>query len=234
MGLRVLVVEDDMRLGRLIARALREEGQAVTLAFDGDEAVEQAFAASFDVIVLDLMLPKRNGIEVCRTLRQENDTAKVLMLTARDTIADRVYGLSAGADDYLGKPFAFEELLARVRALGRRSAPDGVFRIADLTIDPAAHRVERGGREIPLTSREFDLLEQLVRNSGQVLRRDELLERIWGADADPTSNVVDTYIYYLRNKVDRDGPPLIHTVRGVGYLVRAPRDQRSQAPESGR
>lgn len=222
MGWRVLVVEDEVRLAHLIARALREEGHGVAIALDGQRALELAAETSFDVIVLDLMLPRLDGLAVCRDLRAQGNETAILMLTARDAVPDRVAGLVAGADDYLVKPFAFEELIARVRALGRRTAAGGVLRAGDLVLDPTDRHAERGGQQLRLTSREFDLLEELARNLGRVLSRDHLLERVWGSDVDPASNIVDIYIHYLRDKVDRGRPPLIHTVRGVGYVLRAP------------
>lgn len=220
MGLRVLVVEDDIRLARLIARALGEDGHAAEIASDGEEALDQIAGTSFDVVILDLMLPRIDGLEVCRAIREQGEPAAVLMLTARDSVPDRIIGLEAGADDYLGKPFAFSELLARVRALGRRASPGGIFQVDDLVLDPAARTVARAGRPVALTAREFDVLEQLVRNAGRAVSREQLADRVWGAETECESNVVDTYIHYLRKKLDNDRRPLIQTVRGVGYLVR--------------
>jgi DNA-binding response OmpR family regulator len=224
---RVLVVEDERKLARLVARALEEDRHTVDLAFDGDEAVERASSGVYDVIVLDIMLPGRSGVDVCRWLRAHDNTTPILLLTARDQIEDKVEGLDAGADDYLTKPFAFEELLARVRALRRRatSAPEGAMhptelQVGDLVLDLVRHEARRAGRTIALTTREFALLELLMRHSGRPLSRAQIVMRAWPDDSEATSNVVDTYIHYLRDKIDRDAPhPLLRTVRGVGYAI---------------
>ncbi len=227
--MRVLVVEDERKLARLVARALAEDRHTVDLAFDGDEAIERANSGIYDAIVLDVMLPGRSGIDVCRWLRAHDITTPVLMLTARDQIEDKVEGLDAGADDYLTKPFAFEELLARLRALRRRatSAPDGAtspteLRVGDLVLDLVRHEARRSDRAIALTTREFALLELLMRHPGRPLGRTQIVLSAWPDDSEATSNVVDTYVHYLREKIDRGfAHPLLHTVRGVGYVIRA-------------
>ncbi|MBU1494263.1 MAG: response regulator transcription factor [Actinobacteria bacterium] len=222
---RVLVAEDDEQVRRSVERALRLEGFDVTLAEDGITALTSATTDPPDAIVLDLMMPGTDGLTVCRRLRASGDRTPILMLTARHELADRVAGLDAGADDYLVKPFALEELLARLRALLRRGGPSeaaGVLSVADLSLDPAARIVRRGTRTVDLTKTEFDLLELLMLNAGIVLAREVLYERIWGYDFETTSNPLDVYIGYLRRKTEAGGEPrLIHTVRGVGYVVRA-------------
>jgi DNA-binding response OmpR family regulator len=224
MMARILVVEDDERMATLVAGALRADGHEVRLAHDGATALVLAGNDPLDVIVLDVMLPELDGFTVCRRLRAADGRAAVLMLTARDAVEDRVQGLDAGADDYLGKPFAVEELRARVRALARRPAglrgPE--LRIADLTLDPLRREAHRAGRRLELTAREFDLLALLLRHAGEPLSRARILDAVWGQDAEPYGNVVDLYIHYLRSKTEQHGPRLIHTVRGVGYVVRPP------------
>jgi DNA-binding response OmpR family regulator len=202
---------------------LSQERFAVDTAHDGETGLELALSGAYDALIVDRMLPGRDGLEIVRALRAEGMDVPALMLTARSELPERVEGLDAGADDYLGKPFAFEELLARLRALLRRGGqplrPDEIT-IGELTIDLTGHVVRRGGREIELSPREFHLLETLLRNRGLVLSRDQLLERVWGHDADPQGNVVDLYIHYLRRKVDANpANPLIRTVRGVGYMI---------------
>ncbi len=221
--MRVLVVEDERRLAQVVRRVLEEEGHNVDLAYDGEEAVYLAREGSYDVIVLDVLLPKMDGVEVCRFLRRARVDTPVLMLTALDSIEDRVRGLDAGADDYLPKPFAFQELLARIRALGRRRVdprePDRL-QVGDLVLDLRRRRAERGGKAIELSPREFALLEFLMRNVGRALSRSQILDHVWGYDFAPDSNLVDVYIAYLRRKVDKGHPrPLIQTVRGYGYMV---------------
>jgi DNA-binding response OmpR family regulator len=220
----VLVVEDDPRVARVVERGLRDAGHRVEVASDGISGLEQVLGGTFDVVVLDVMLPKLDGLDLCRELRRKNVSTPVLMLTARDAIPDRVRGLDAGADDYLTKPFALEELLARVRALGRRASSeqgDEVLTLGDLRLDVIRHEVTRGDRRIDLTLKEFRLLEYLMRNAGRVLSRTQIADHVWGYDTDTTSNVVDTYVHYLRNKVDRDSPrPLIRTIRGLGYTLK--------------
>jgi len=222
IGRTVLVVEDEIGLGRLITRVLGEEGYEPRLESRGDVALETALADPPALVLLDVALPALNGLEVCARLRQGGFIAPILMLTARDALADRVAGLDAGADDYLVKPFAFEELLARMRALLRRHAQEPErLTIADLVIETGTRRAWRGGRELSLSALEFRLLEVLVRHSGWVLTRQQLLNHAWGYDVAPASNVVDTYVHYLRRKIgDTRGSSLIHTVRSVGYTVR--------------
>ena len=223
----VLVVEDEQRLARLIKRVLEEEGHVVDTAFDGEEGLALGKAPGFDAIVLDLMLPRLDGFAVCRGLRAAGIQAPVLMLTARGAVEDRVAGLDAGADDYLAKPFAFEELLARIRALTRRppvlAAGGGALRAGDLTMDLVRHEVRRGERLISLTVKEYALLEYFLRHPNRVLTRAQILDNVWGYDADPGSSVIEIYIHYLRNKIDKgEGQPLLHTVRGVGYSLHSP------------
>ncbi|MGZ5387430.1 MAG: response regulator transcription factor [Solirubrobacterales bacterium] len=221
--MRILVVDDEPQLRRALERALKLEGYEVELAADGDEALAAIAASAPDAVVLDVLMPKRDGLEVCRELRAREDRTPVLMLTARDTVSDRVDGLDAGADDYLVKPFALEELLARVRALLRRGGPagDGPLTYGDLTLDPDTREVRRGEREMELTKTEFALLEHLLRNPRQVLTRSQLFEAVWGYDFGPRSNSLEVYVGYLRRKTEAGGEPrLIQTVRGVGYALR--------------
>jgi DNA-binding response OmpR family regulator len=221
--MRILVVEDDRKVASFIRQGLEEEGHTVEAAADGDAALDLLLGADpYDLIVLDVMIPKRDGFAVLKAARQSGVLSPVIMLTARDSVADKVTGLDLGADDYLAKPFAFDELLARVRALFRRGserrAP--VLRLADLTLDPATRKVERGGRRIELTTREWALLEYFMRNAGRILTRPMLVQHVWGLDFDPESNIVDVYVGYLRRKIDGDGGArLVHTIRGVGYMV---------------
>jgi len=222
--MRVLVVEDEKKLGELIGRGLREEGYAADVADRGEDALWMARAVPYDAIVLDVMLPGADGFEVCRRLRSDDVWTPVLMLTARDEIDDRVGGLDAGADDYLTKPFAFEELLARLRALTRRTPVErpAVVEVGDLRLDPASHRVWRGEHEIDLSAKEFSLLELFMRRPGIALTRTQLLDGAWDIAFESQSNVVDVYVRYLREKVDRPfGRDSIETVRGVGYRLRA-------------
>lgn len=226
--MRILIIEDDERLARVIARVLRQERFDVDLASDGETGLEQALSGAYDALIVDWMLPGHDGIEIVRALRAERIATPTLMLTARGEMPHRVAGLDAGADDYLGKPFAFAELLARLRALlrrGDRPILEPTMAIGPVTIDFAAHDVHRHGDTVALSRREYALLEMLARNRGRVLSRDHLLERVWGYDADPQGNVVDLYIHYLRRKLDpenEDAEPLIRTVRGAGYLIPAP------------
>ena len=222
--MRVLVVEDSPRLQRTLGTALRKSGYAVDLAGDGEEGLWLAKENAYDVVVLDIMLPKRDGLSLLGELRRREKPTHVLLLTARDTVADRVQGLAAGADDYLVKPFALEELLARVQALCRRAygAKQPHMSIGDLEVDPVARRVRRGGRAIELTAREFALLEYLARRGGQIVSRTEIEEHIYDGDVDPMSNVVDSAICTLRKKIGgADDAPLIHTRRGLGYVLEA-------------
>lgn len=223
--MRVLVVDDEPAVRDAVRRALVLSGYEVQQAADGREALEALAAAAPDAVVLDVLMPGVDGLEVCRRLRAAGDRTPVLMLTARDAIADRVTGLDAGADDYLVKPFALEELLARLRALLRRggsgNGPDGALRFHDLVLDPAAYTASRGDRRIELTRTEFALLELFMRNPRQVLTRSIIFERVWGYDFGYASNSLDVYIGYLRRKTEAGGKPrLLHTVRGVGYALR--------------
>jgi two-component system response regulator MprA len=224
--MRILVVDDEPAVRTSLERALRLDGYDVVLAADGGEALAVlADAPAPDAVVLDVLMPEVGGIEVCRRLREAGDRTPVLMLTARDRIADRVRGLDAGADDYLVKPFALEELRARLRALLRRNGgdPSELLRFADLTLDPAAHEVRRGERAIELTRTEHLLLDLLLRHPRQVLPRGTIFERVWGYDFGATSNSLEVYVGYLRRKTEAGGEPrLIHTVRGVGYVLREP------------
>jgi two-component system, OmpR family, response regulator len=221
--MRVLVVEDEKKLGELLARGLREEGWSADLAERGEDALWMANSVDYDAIVLDVMLPGLDGFAVCRRLRAESVWSPVLMLTARDAVDDRVTGLDAGADDYLAKPFSFEELLARLRALTRRAPVErpAVLEVGGLRLDPAAHRAWRGATELDLSAKEFALLELFMRRPGRVLSRSQLLDGAWDMAFESRSNVVDVYVRYLREKVDRPFDcDSIETVRGVGYRLR--------------
>ena len=216
--MRLLVVEDDEKLARAVTRGLRAEGYAVDVAGDGDTALAQAAVYDYDGIVLDVMLPRRGGLDVCRVLRERGCWAPVLMLTARGGIDDRIGGLDSGADDYLVKPFDFGELLARVRAMLRRAPVERapLVTVGDLTVDPATHEVTRAGSPVDLTAREFALLEHLARRPGEVVSRTQLLDHVWDENFTGSTNVVDVYVGYLRRKLGRD---LIRTVRGVGFVL---------------
>jgi two-component system, OmpR family, response regulator MprA len=220
----VLIAEDDKSVRDSLVRALTFEGYDVTTAADGGEALLSALETRPDVIVLDILMPNVDGLTACRRLRERGDRTPVLMLTARHEVSDRVAGLDAGADDYLVKPFALDELLARLRALLRRTSMSGdeeVLRVSDLSLDPARRQAWRGGRELELTKTEFDLLELLLFNAGIVLTREQIYERIWGFDFETSSKSLDVYISYLRRKTEDAGESrLIHTVRGVGYTAR--------------
>jgi heavy metal response regulator len=223
--MRILLVEDDSSVSGFIVRGLREERYAVDLATDGEMGLAMAETTPYDIIILDVMLPKLNGIDVCRRLRAQRQTTPILLLTARDAIADRVTGLDTGADDYLTKPFAFAELLARIRALLRRGSSQPILhmKIADLELDPVSHRVWRAGQDIVLTNKEYSLLEYLMRNTGRVLTRTAITEHVWDIHYESVTNIVDVHIKTLRSKMDRDfSPQLIHTVRGVGYVLKIP------------
>jgi two-component system OmpR family response regulator len=218
----VLVVEDEVKMARALRRGLEQEGYSVELSADGDDAVAKASDKEFDAIVLDVMIPGRDGFAVCRELREHGNWSPVLMLTARDAVEDRIRGLDAGADDYLIKPFAFGELLARLRAIVRRDpAPrPSVLEFAGVVLDPASRRVTRDDVPVELSAREFALLEFLMRHPGEVLSRSRILEHVWDYNYDHFSNVVDVYIGYLRRKLEHPfGRPLIRTVRGVGYAI---------------
>lgn len=223
--MNVLVIEDEQRLAELIGKTLRREFFEVTVRNDGFEGYDEAVTGAYDVIVLDRMLPSMDGMTILREIRQRRVDTPVLMLTALGDLPDRIHGLRAGADDYLGKPFAFEELVARVRALARRAGSaviDERQRFGEILVDLGRHEVFRGDQPVEFSPREFALLETLIRHKGQVLSRDQLLRRVWGPDADPSGNVVDLYVHYLRKKLESDSsetPSLIRTVRGYGYSL---------------
>jgi two-component system response regulator MprA len=223
---RILVVDDDRAVRESLRRSLSFNGYTVDLAEDGVEALEAITNERPDAVILDVMMPRLDGLEVCRQLRSTGDDLPILVLTARDSVSERVAGLDAGADDYLPKPFALEELLARLRALLRRTGPDesaesAVMTFADLTLDPATREVHRGKRGISLTRTEFALLEMLIANPRRVLTRSRILEEVWGFDFPTSGNALEVYIGYLRRKTEAEGEPrLIHTVRGVGYVLR--------------
>jgi DNA-binding response OmpR family regulator len=228
--MRLLLVEDDRTISRPLLKGLREDHHVVDLVEDGAEAEIQAASEDYDVILLDLMLPGLDGFEVCRRLRQQQIDTPVLVITARDAVADRVTGLDAGADDYLVKPFAFEELLARVRALARRGRThqlEGVLHYGPLAVDPRDHTATIDGKRVDLTATEYRLLEYLVRRAEAIVSRDQLAEHVWGSEYDPFSNLADVYIGYVRRKLQAQyDRPLIHTVRGLGYMLKL----RSGAP----
>ena len=224
--MRILVVEDNRRLSSALKMSLVDAGYAVDTAFDGPEGEEYAASAPYDALVLDVMLPEKDGFQVCRALRQRRINTPILMLTARDAVEDRVRGLDSGADDYLVKPFALSELLARLRALLRRESSDknGVLEVSDLRLNPATHYVERAGRPLDLTARQYALLEYFMRHPNQLLSREQIENHIWSYDFDATSNVVDVYVRRLRRQIDDPfDVKLLETVRGAGYRLRAPR-----------
>ena len=220
--MKILVVEDEERVAHFIQKGLKEEGHAVDVSYDGEDGEFLAEVNDYDLIILDLMLPKKNGIVVCRELRASGVSTPILMLTARDSVEDKVRGLDAGADDYLAKPFVFEELLARVRALLRRQSDNKspILSMADLKLDPISRRVSRNDKPIRLTTKEYALLEYLLRNPNKVLSRTLIGEHVWDMNFDPESNVIDVYISHLRAKIDKGHDvPLLHTLRGQGYLL---------------
>jgi two-component system, OmpR family, response regulator MprA len=227
LGPQVLVVDDDPQLREALTRALELDDYRVSTASNGVKALEAVTAHRPDVMVLDVMMPYVGGLDVCRTLRARKDKLPILVLTARDEVGDRVAGLDAGADDYLTKPFALEELRARLRALLRRTLPEegdeaAVLEYDDIMLDPAAHTARRGDRPIDLTRTEFALLELLLRNAGRPLPRETIMDRVWGWESEPTSNSLEVFVGYLRRKTEALGEPrLIHTVRGVGYVLRS-------------
>ena len=220
--MRILLVEDEPRMANVIAKGLREQSYAVDVAEDGDAALYQTSINDYDLIVLDVLLPERDGFEVCRELRSRENQTPILMLTARASIDDRLTGFDAGADDYLTKPFSFRELLARIRALLRRDVqlrPE-IFEVADLTVDSASHRVSRANREVQLTAKEYALLEYLARRTGQLVSRAEIAAHVWDDSFDPFSNTIEVYINRLRKKIDDPHPnKLLHTRRGEGYIL---------------
>ena len=221
--MRVLVVEDEKKTASFIRKALQAEGFAVDVCHRGDEALTFAGATAFDGIILDIMLPERDGLSVLRQLRDQQNRTPVLLLSARGAVNERVEGLNAGADDYLPKPFVIAELVARVRALGRRGneSKSTLLRVADLTLDAISHRAQRGGKTFGLTAREFRLLEFLMRSAGRICGRMSIIEKVWDYDFDPGTNLVDVYVKRLREKID-DGfeAKLLHTVRGIGYVLK--------------
>jgi two-component system OmpR family response regulator len=222
--MRVLVVEDDVKAASYLANALRESGHNCELASDGEEGLEMARNDQFDVLVLDRMLPKRDGLSIVEALRQEGNRTPVLILSALGSVDDRVTGLRAGGDDYLAKPYAFSELLARIEALARRSSPEEAspkYIVGDLVLDRLAHKVTRAGEPIVLQPREYRLLEYLMKHAGQVVTRTMLLENVWDYHFDPQTNVIDVHISRLRAKIDKTyEKPLLHTIRGAGYMIR--------------
>ena len=223
--MRILVAEDERDLNEILCKKLRSEDYCVDGCFDGEETLDYLASVDYDAVILDIMMPKRSGLEVVEQLRRQGNQTPVLFLTARDSIDDRVTGLDAGADDYLVKPFAFDELLARLRVMTRKRGGErsNLFTIDDLTLDIRSNRVERGGAELKLSAKEYALLEYLIRNKGVVLSRIQIEENIWGFDYEGSSNIVDVYIRYLRRKIDKDHPvKLIHTIRGSGYVLKLP------------
>jgi DNA-binding response OmpR family regulator len=223
--MHILVVEDNHRLATSLKLNLAHEGYNVDIAYDGQEGQDLAELTSYDLIILDILLPQKDGLEVCRELRRRRIHTPILLLTARDSIDDRVQGLDGGADDYLVKPFAMRELLARLRSLLRRQQPykNGRLELGDLVVDPVTHTVERAGRSIELTPREYTLLEYLMYHPNQVLTRDQIEQHIWNYEFECESNVIDVYVRRLRRKIDDPfDPPLVHTIRGVGYRLTPP------------
>ena len=221
--MRILIVEDEKKIASFIKRGLKEEGYAVDIASDGEEGFFLAVTNPYDLIILDLMLPKMDGIKLCKTLREKKIRTPIMMVTALDAVSDKVGGLDSGADDYLTKPFAFEELLARIRALLRKN--DGpsatMLKVQDLTLDLLSHKVDRQGETIDLTGKEYSLLEYLMRNAGAVVTRTMISEHVWDINFDTDTNVIDVYINYLRKKIDGNfDKSLIHTVRGRGYIIK--------------
>jgi DNA-binding response OmpR family regulator len=223
--MKILVIEDDRRIASFLERGLAAEGYHVAVEYDGRDGLERARAEAFDLIVVDRTLPYVDGLEICRILRAEKRPAMLMMLTARATLEDKIEGLRGGADDYLTKPFAFDELLARILALGRRRevvSHESVLAVDTLVLDPASHQVSRDGNPVTLTPREFDLLRYLMKNAGRVVSRERLLNSVWQLGYDPGTKIVDVYVRYLRAKIDVPGSnSLIRTVRGVGYMIAA-------------
>lgn len=228
--MRILIIEDERKIANSVKQGLEQESFAVDVAFDGIAGFDLAVSEDYDLIILDIMLPKMGGLEICKNLRQDGIYAPILMLTAKSQLEDKVSGLSSGADDYLTKPFAFTELLARIRALLRRPnnlIPDELF-CNDLSINTQTFQAERGGKEISLTRKEFALLEYLMRNKNIVLTKDKIIEHVWNYESDVLVNTVEVYIGYLRNKIDRpykNSPKLIHTVRGFGYTIKCTQEK---------
>ena len=229
--MKLLIVEDEVRMADLLRRGLTEEGHTATCASNGAEGLELARAYEFDVIILDIMLPKLSGYDLAKRLRAEKIRTPILMLTAKDSVPDIVKGLDVGADDYMTKPFSFEELIARLRAVKRRALveQENTLRVGDLMLDPASRDVQRGDKLISLTRTEYSLLERLMYRSGKVVPRQSLIEAVWGFDREIEENTLDAFMHLLRNKVDPPGrPKLIHTVRGIGYMIRSDQSAMEQ------
>jgi len=229
--MKLLIVEDEVRMADLLRRGLTEEGHTATCASNGAEGLELARAYEFDVIILDIMLPKLSGYDLAKRLRAEKIRTPILMLTAKDSVPDIVKGLDVGADDYMTKPFSFEELIARLRAVKRRALveQENTLRVGDLMLDPASRDVQRGDKRISLTRTEYSLLERLMYRSGKVVPRQSLIEAVWGFDREIEENTLDAFMHLLRNKVDPPGrPKLIHTVRGIGYMIRSDQSAMEQ------
>ena len=227
--MRILLVEDERDAARMLSKGLREQTYAVDVAYDGEEALEKAGVNTYDLLVLDVMLPKLDGFEVCRQLREQGARVPILLLTARGGVTDRITGLDRGADDYLTKPFDFGELLARIRALLRRGTElkDAVLHVGDLSIDTRSHAVMRAGTQVSLTAKEYSLLEYLARRAGEVVGRSDISEHVWEEDYDPFSNLIEVYIQRLRRKLEIQGTgPLLHTRRGEGYLLSSEQESR--------
>jgi heavy metal response regulator len=221
--MRILIIEDDKKIAGFIKKGLTEEHYAVDVFYDGEEGAYWAQVNEYDLIILDIMLPKKDGIEVCRELRNKNIIAPIIMLTVKDALEDKIKGLDEGADDYLTKPFSFEELLARIRALLRRTQKykTRTLKVADLELDPVTRKVTRAGKKITLTGKEYALLEYLMRNKGRILTETMIIEHVWDMNFDPLTNVVNVYIHHLRQKIDKDfDKKLIHTIRGAGYVMK--------------
>ncbi|HOJ64060.1 MAG TPA: response regulator transcription factor [Spirochaetota bacterium] len=222
--MRILIIEDEIKIANFIKKGLKEEGYVADIAVDGKEGLDFLYSNSYDLVILDLMLPKIDGITICSEVRKRNINTPILILSAKDTVKDKVTGLDSGADDYLTKPFSFEELLARIRALLRGKANKEVtkLKVDDLEMDLLNHTVKRGDKEISLSTKEYMLLEYLMRNAGTVVTRTMIAENVWGLDFDSYTNIIDVYINYLRNKIDKDSnKKLLHTVRGRGYMIKS-------------
>lgn len=221
--MRILVVEDEIKLANSLKKVLLSERYVVDVCYDGQEGYEQAGAEEYDLVILDLNLPSMDGLEICKRLRDEEMATPILMLTARDTVKDKIAGLDYGADDYLIKPFEVDELMARIRALLRRRVKSKpVLEVRDLSLDPRGHVVLRAGSEINLSAKEYSLLEYMMRRPNQIISKTDLLDHVWGGEVDPFSNVVDVYIGYVRKKIDKaflKSPPLVHTIKGMGYRL---------------
>lgn len=224
--MRILIIEDDHKIANAIKRGLEQESMACDLEFDGKAGLGAALTIEYDAIILDRMLPEVDGIKICQALRDKKNNTPILMLTAKDKVGDRVEGLNAGADDYLIKPFAFEELLARLRAILRRpqNLTENILKVGDLTLDTTSFEVKRGNKEINLSNKEYSLLEYLMRNQGRILTKESIIGHVWNYDADILPNTIEVYIGYLRNKIDKPFPTkkdLIQTIRGFGYKIKA-------------